>query len=439
MPRVSYTQQFKNPGEVDRFPKLKLAVAEKARIWIPEQAWMEYYHRIEAPLIEHGEPVMEVRQSKNGPYEAMKLQWIGNVFCLGETGTPDNPGPMVLNGIDPDNCPACESAANQTGVAGPQQRFAAPVIRYKVKGRGQKPYDLVAPISAEILVWAYTARIHGMLYDLAAERGGDLRKCDVRIELEDTLGADTYQKIKTLAVIDTPAHADPKVREYITALWRDPDNRPTDEQLRDACLGRDVARPVMLDMVRRAERQWRDANRGEGSGGDSSAADGGFNGSLSEGIDSLLEDHPGGTEEFMSAEQREAARQLAAGAGEEMQARRDPDDPFADETPGATGATTTATAAPAAESRSRTEPKSAKTAPAYEDSPLPDDERARAVEEAADGMFGPDSGNGGGSHPEPVNGSKSKAKASATEAKADPAAALAGSGGVIDFDDLFKD
>jgi hypothetical protein len=429
VPRVTYTQQFKNPGEVDRFPKLKLAVAEKARIWIPEAAWMEYYHRIEAPFIEDGEPVMEVKNGKNGPYEAMKMQWIGNVFCLGDAGTPDDPGPMVLNGIDPANCPGCESAANGTGVAGPQQRFAAPVIKYKVKGRGTKPYELVNPISAEILVWAYTGRIHGMLFDLAAERGGDLRKCDVRIELEDTPGADTYQKIKTLAVIDTAAHADPKVREYITALWRDPDNRPTDEQLRDACLGRDVARPVFLDMVRRAERQWRDANRDSGSGGDSSAADAGFNGSLDEGIDALLDSGP------KNEEATERIREMKEETRREVTDILSPDDPFADSTQAAPGATTTATSAPAAGSRSGTEPKSATSAAGSAPDPLPDDERAAAVEDAADAMFGESQGET--APPEPArNGGK--AKPEPVKAEPEPAAVASGSG-VVDFDDLFSD
>lgn len=431
MPRVSYSQQFKQPGEVDRFPKYKLTVGEKSRIWIPEQAWMEWYHRIEAPFIEDGEVVMEVRQSKSGPYEAQKMQWIGNVFCLGEAGDPDNPGPMMLQGIDPANCPACESAAAGTGVAAPQQRFAAPVIKYKVKGRGQKPYDLVSPISAEILVWAYTARIHGMLFDLANERGGDLRKCDVRIELEDTPGADTYQKIKTLAVIDTPAHADPKVREYVKALWADPDNRPTDEQLRDACLGRDVARPVMLEMVRRAERQYRDANRSGGSGGDASAADDGFNGNLSEGIDSLLEGDP------------------SADAGRtDTSAQVSPEgDPFAD---GPAAAAQGRDAASGSRSTDSTAGSAEAPAPSASEDSLPDDERAAAVEQAADGMFGQSSGDSASPEPErPTQGrgrsSRGPAEGSGNgrqvepEDQQEPATVPAGAGGVVDFDDLFAD
>ena len=39
------------------------------------------------------------------------------------------------------------------------------------------------------------------------------------------------------------------------------ENRATDDQLRDACLGRDVPRLVMMDMVRRAEQQYRQAEQ----------------------------------------------------------------------------------------------------------------------------------------------------------------------------------
>ena len=270
MPRVSIAQEFRN-SDTARFPKFKLTLGEKSRIWMPEDPWMEWYHRLEAPMVEHGEPVMEVKETRRGPIETWKMEWIGNAFCVGETGTPDNPGPLMLAGIDPENCPACESAANKTGVAAPQQRFAANIVKYKVRGRGPKPYDLASPISAEVLIWAYTGRIHGSLHELQSEHG-DLRRHDVKIELEDTPGADMYQKIKTLAIIVQPAHADPKVREYVIDLWKNhPENRATDDQLRDACLGRDVPRLVLMDMVRRAERQYLQVEQAGTGGGDTAA------------------------------------------------------------------------------------------------------------------------------------------------------------------------
>ena len=292
MPRYSFTQQASSSGDVDRFPRLKLDTGEKARIWMPEEPWMEWMHRIEAPVIDHGETVLEVKDTKNGPIEVMKMDWIGSVFCLGETGTPDNPGPLMTAGIDPDNCPVCEVAAKKTGVSPPAQRFAANIIKYKVRGRGPTPYVLASPVSAEVLIWAYTGRVHGTLYELGSEHG-DLRKHDVKLELEDTPAADKWQRMKQIAIIVEPAYKDPRVKEYVTDSWKThPENRATDEQLRNACQGRDVPRQVLLDMVRRAERQWSQAENAGSGGGDGSQADAGFNGSLSDGIDSLLDASP---------------------------------------------------------------------------------------------------------------------------------------------------
>jgi hypothetical protein len=424
VPRVSFDQQFKS-ADTERFPKLKLDTAEKSRLWIPgkEEPWMEWSHRIEAPVIEHGEPVMEVKDTRRGPIETWKMDWIGNVFCLGETGTPGSPGPLMLEGIDPGNCPACESASKQTGVAPPQQRFALPVVKFKVRGRGQNPYDLSSPISAEILIWAYTARIHGMLHELEAEHE-DLHRHDIKMELEDTPGADKYQKIKQLAVIVKPAYTDPKVRSYLVDLWNNVDNRPTDEQLRDACQGRDVPRLVMMDMVRRAERQYRQAEQAGSGEGTGAEADAGFNDDLSAGVDALLDSGPaeepssdsgGGLEEFMSEEEKqaqfaaieEAKRQAGQIDGPDLLAG---DDPFSGETSPVRGATTTPTSAPAAERPSRTAPKSAASA--------------------------------GTSDPPKANGRK-KAPAKSEQPSLDapepaPAADSSG-GGIIDFDSLFSD
>lgn len=514
MPRVSFTQTFKNAGEVEKFPEYKLRIGEKSRAWLPDDPWMEWYHRIEAPVIDHGEVQMEVKDTKRGPKEVPKMDWIGSAFCIGETGTPEEPGPLMLEGIDPANCPVCESAANNTGVRTPEQRFAAPIIKYKVRGRGQNPYELAVPTSAEVLVWAYTGRIHGMLHDLAAREEAALRKLDITVDLEDTPGADTYQKIKALAAIRNPAWRDPKVKEYIRELWfAQEENRPTDEQLRVACKGRDYPRAVLMDMVRRAESQYRDAERAGGSGGDMGAADAGFNGSLSENIDALLTDepaqngtpgvadtdpwdddvasHPGGTEEFASDEQRAAVADAKADVQREVAAIVDPD-PFAQDEddqaaraqadPTASGATTTSTAAPAAGSRSRTAQKSANGASASSDpdmlsdlesstAPFGDAEtgtagqesagsgsggspadaaRDRAVQEAADGMFGPSEGVSEPPAPEQpaarrkASGKSAKAKAApaaepaATPAEPVPAGAPSGNK-VIDFDDLWSE
>ena len=243
----------------------------------------------------------------------------------------------------------------------------------QVQGPGPRPspYELASPISAEILIWAYTGRIAGLLYELESEHG-DLHRHDLKMELEDSPGADKYQKIKQLSVIVQPAYSDPKVREYLGgSVERHPENRATDDQLRDACLGRDVPRVVLMDMVRRAERQYRQAEQAGSGGGDTAAADSGFNGDLSSGMDALLDAGPKNEEALARVREMQDpwADEVPAGAGRRWPGRfmagqdefADPtdadidrlppgtDDPFGDETSPATGATTTGTSAPAAE------------------------------------------------------------------------------------------
>jgi len=329
--------------------------------------------------------------------------------------------------------------------------------------------------------------------------------------------------MKQISIIVEPACKDPKVSEYVRDLWKThPENRATDAQLRDACQGRDVPRQVLLDMVRRAERQWSQAENAGSDGGDSAQADAGFNGSLSEGIDSLLEPGPydrqskdpwaeeekaaalGGTGEFMSQQEKDAAfaaiEEAKAEAQREVAAIVSPDPldgdgpfvgilgaPSTSRTPGAggaaTGATTIGISAPAAEWASRTEPKPAQSAAASEDDPFgdagtgipksgsaastsagspADAVRERAVSQVADDMFG-EAGNGS-APPAPAGAKTRQRKPKAalppvddlgrvsplddetrggqTEAAAsepEPARVPAGSGDVIDLDDLFRD
>lgn len=414
MPRVGYTQEYKTADSTE-YPTLKLNTGEKSRIWMPEAPWMEWYHRIEAPLIENGEAVKEVKQRKNGgTYEATKMDWIGSPWCLGVTGTPENPGPLMQAGVDPANCPVCESAANGTGVQAPQQRFATNIIKFKVR---PGTYDLITPVTAEILIWPYTARIYATLFELQTEHG-DLRRHDIKLELEDTKGADMWQRMKQIAVIVQPAYTDAKVKAYLQELWAaHPENRATDEQLRAACKGRDVPRNVVMDMVRRAERQWQQASQaGTGGNGSAAAADTAFNGSLADGLDSLLNAGPPADVPFESAPASPSAASPApttAVPPASPPAQQPADDPLAEV---------------AAQALDEAREHAAQlTAQAMEQGA-----REQAVAAAADDLFGGDPSRDAGSV------ATSAQVSPGTAVLTPPAAAPAGEQ-VIDFDDLFKD
>src|SRR6187397_962322 len=100
MPRIEFSQDNKVSSCTD-FPKLKLAMGEKARIVCIEEPEAQYTHQLRAPELIGGKPVMEKVKNKDGStYEKMKLDFIGRPICLGDWDT------VLEKGIDAANCPA---------------------------------------------------------------------------------------------------------------------------------------------------------------------------------------------------------------------------------------------------------------------------------------------------------------------------------------------
>lgn len=225
MGRVSITEENRTGQGGDRFPQLKLVTNERARFFIFEQPWSEWVHELKAPKIEGGVPVMEVREKKDkSTYEVVKQDFLRRSICLGNTDV------MKDKGLDPDNCPACQASLDSGGdVPRPVQRFAAPVIRYKLRGSTWSVQD---PFSAEILIWPITARMWDSIVELQGKIG-DLRKHDLTLECEDG----GWQRNKLSFEMDAAYLASDATKVYIKQLLGAPGNRPTDDQLRDACGG----------------------------------------------------------------------------------------------------------------------------------------------------------------------------------------------------------
>ena len=76
-----------------------------------------------------------------------------------------------------------------------------------------------------MLIWAYTGRVHGTLYELGSEHG-DLRKHDVKLEFQDTPAADKWQRMKQIAIIVEPAYRDPRVGRVRQGPVEDPPGEP---------------------------------------------------------------------------------------------------------------------------------------------------------------------------------------------------------------------
>ena len=174
MGRVEFTNENKKSTNNYEYPKLKLAQGEKARIVVGLEApVMEYVHTLRKPQLMNGVPDMETLKRKDGTeYQAYKKAFIGNPICLGREEVLED------KGSDPQNCPMCALAAeNSEYTDPPKRRYAMHVMRYRTKGNTA---DIQTPFSVELLVWSFTQTVFNKLTDIRNDiEGGDLRKHDL--------------------------------------------------------------------------------------------------------------------------------------------------------------------------------------------------------------------------------------------------------------------
>lgn len=262
MPRVPIDDSHRTGEGGDRFPKLKLDKDEKARIVLFEQPWMEWVHALKAPEFEEdGKVIKEEKTKRSGEkYLDYRLGFIGQPICLGDAGV------LADKGVDEKNCPACAAAVQSGGsVPKPIQRFASNVVRYDLRA---PTWDMKVPFGANILVWAYTARIYDALLDLQNQIG-DLRYHDIALECQDAV----FQRHTMTFRLnpgwqETPDENERKRRAaYIKELVTTPGNKATDEQLRDAC-GRETTRTYMQEDVDTCIRRWNKASHAASTSAD---------------------------------------------------------------------------------------------------------------------------------------------------------------------------
>lgn len=175
MPEIDYNKSNVKVNKVNYdYPKLSLAKDEKARILLIEKSpSFEWTHELKRPMIENGQPVMEMTAPMRGePKSVNKMDFLSRPVCLGDAGILDDAG------LDPKNCPMCELARkNPEATKAPVRRFATHIIRYKTKGGS---FNLITPFQPELLVWSFTERMFGQLADFRDE-WTDLRRHDLLI------------------------------------------------------------------------------------------------------------------------------------------------------------------------------------------------------------------------------------------------------------------
>lgn len=270
MPRVDIAEENRTGEGGEKFPRLKLETGGKSRFVMFERPWMEWVHRLEAPVIEDGQGVKIEKEKRNGEkYSVWKTSFVSSPLCIGDQGT------LRDKGIDEKNCPGCEASAKSGGdIPKPVQRFSANVIVYDLRGTS---WDIRTPFSADIKLWAFTARMYDDLIGLQKKLGGDLRKIDLTLECEDG----KWQRNK-LSFDTEPGYLQAPAG-YIKDLINGEGNKASDEQLRDAC-GFEYTRSRIQDDVDNILLKWNRVRRGGAV--DTSELDSA--GSLDGGLDDLL-------------------------------------------------------------------------------------------------------------------------------------------------------
>lgn len=184
--KVPFGQEWKDKNNIFDFPKLKLDKDEKARIVIIDsEPECEYVHSLRKVVTdEQGRPLMEEKQRQNGStYEVPQTEFKGKFLCLGAPET------LFDKGIDPDNCPACKLATeNSSAVARPEPRFVLNVLKYNLKKGTTNPNT---PFQVELFAWEFSLGRMKMLKDIAEEHG-NLNQVDLL--LGPVEGPLVYQK-----------------------------------------------------------------------------------------------------------------------------------------------------------------------------------------------------------------------------------------------------
>jgi hypothetical protein len=240
MPRVPIDEQHRTGEGGAKFPRLKMEKGEYARFALLEQPWMEWVHALRAPIIENG-VAKKKKTTRNGEVsETWDTEWLGNPICLG------NPDVLEDKGSDPASCPACEAAQDDPNFK-PQRRYAANIVRYTLRGGTWTPRT---PLSLEIVIWGFTARMYDDLLTLQGKIG-PLQQHDITLECEDA----NYQRMKMSFELEPAWSLEDGGVQLVQSTWKGEGNRATDEQLKKAC-GSERSRAQIQEDVDKAVRNW---------------------------------------------------------------------------------------------------------------------------------------------------------------------------------------
>lgn len=216
--KIPFGQEWKDRNSIFDFPKLKLDKDEKARILIVDpEPECEYVHSLRKVVTdEQGLPLMEEKKRQNNTtYEVPQTEFKGKFICLGD------PEVLFEKSIDPDNCPVCKSATeNSSAVARPEPRFVLNVLKYNLKKGTTNPN---VPFHVDLLAWEFSLGRMKTLKGIAEEHG-NLNQVDLL--LGPVEGPLVYQKFPINAGKTCEAWKSESNRETALSIFKN--NREDD-------------------------------------------------------------------------------------------------------------------------------------------------------------------------------------------------------------------
>lgn len=197
MPKLSFTDETKQKlptaSSSTKYPPFKLeALGDRARIfiWDNEEPIGEYRHTLKHPAIVDGAPKMTTDKDGKRVFDLNGKDTFGGQFrCLGDPDVLDE------KKVDPENCPACAKAVeNSTWFSQPQLRIAVRVFRYYTE---PKSFELSeGRFGGTAWVWNFTEKVMTELFGFQKQwkRKGGLAAHDLDVALDD--GPVFMQKLK---------------------------------------------------------------------------------------------------------------------------------------------------------------------------------------------------------------------------------------------------
>jgi hypothetical protein len=289
MPRADITGEYRSDAGQSRFPRLKLAEGEKARIVVVSSPVIEYVHRLEAPNIVNMAPTYKKIKNRDGQDQyVIETRFVSGPICHGSYEV------LRERGFDDKSCQACSVARERPEIfRPPQPKYAVNVIRYGLRPGGGWN-DIAAPYGVSAIIWVFGAKVMDKLIDIRSMGPAyeDIRQVDLLLECDDKNFQKPYSNGEFLPVTPAVWLSNDQTRQYTVAYLQA--NGASEEDL-TAAIGKRVKQDWLADDISRVIQRWDVVRAYESRGqGGPSVGQPGFGGeTLQQGMGQLQQQYGG--------------------------------------------------------------------------------------------------------------------------------------------------